>query len=80
MAWSAAFEGQLGENPDFDGSDNSYLGLPWNDGLPWNCGGIISAESEWSNVIARQSIRLLRLQGKVTLLRAATRRSAVLPS
>jgi pimeloyl-ACP methyl ester carboxylesterase len=46
VAWSAAFVGQLNEKRDFDGYDNSYRGLPWNDGLPWNCGGIISAESE----------------------------------
>jgi len=44
VAWSSAFVGQLGEKRDFDGFDNSYRGLPWNDDLPWNCGASSSAE------------------------------------
>jgi len=44
-AWSAAFVGQrnIGDRDDFENRrdfDASDRSLPWNDDLPWNCGGL----------------------------------------
>ena len=47
VAWSSAFVDRTrsSENHDRDSFDHSDSGLPWNDGLPRNCGGI-SADSK----------------------------------
>ena len=42
VAWSAAFVGQLDFGKERRASDSieKQQGLAWNDGLPWNCGGV----------------------------------------
>jgi pimeloyl-ACP methyl ester carboxylesterase len=44
VAWSLAFVGQrpFTDVQTFEGSDKA---LPWNDKLPWNCGGVIQPTS-----------------------------------
>jgi pimeloyl-ACP methyl ester carboxylesterase len=48
VAWSSIFVGQATIEKD-QAFRGSLWGLPWNDGLPWNCGGVSAGSAPANN-------------------------------